>query len=99
MKIKINNIEFKANKPKARAWRELMEFDETKNELPFNEYVDSHVEMIVKSFANPNVTEDLLLDNLEVDEIMEIYRRLLVWFCELLSKKLDKIPNEPATVE
>ena len=99
MKIKINESEYKPNKPKAKPWRELMEFDETKSEIEFHEYVDAHVDIIAKSFANPAVTVDLLMDNLTVDEIMEIYRQLITWFCGLLSKKLDKIPNESVAVE
>jgi len=98
MEIKINNIKYKPNKPKAKPWREFMEFDETKAEIEFHEYVDAHVEIIIKSFANPALTADVIMDHLTVDEIMEIYRQIMTWFCELLSRKLDKIPNEQAAV-
>jgi len=76
-----------------------MEFDETKSEINFIEYVDAHAEIIAKSFNNPLVTADMLLDNLDVDELMSIYRQTITWYCDLLSKKLDKIPNGPAAVE
>lgn len=99
MKIEINNIEYKANKPKAKAWRELIQFDEDKASLDFKEYVDSHVDIIVRSFNNKDLTEDILIDNLEVDEIMEVYRKLMSWFCEILTKKLDQLPNDQATAE
>jgi len=99
MEIIINGKKYKPSKPKARAWRELMEFDETKSEINFIEYVDAHAEIIAKSFNNPLVTADMLLDNLDVDELMSIYRQTITWYCDLLSKKLDKIPNGPAAVE
>lgn len=99
MEIKINEKSYKPSKPKAKAWRELMEFDETKGEIDFTKYVDSHIEIIVKSFADPELTSDMLSENLEVDEILDIYREMVKWFCELLSKKMNQLPNDQPTAE
>lgn len=96
MEILINGKKHSPAKPKAKQWRELMEFDEIKSEIQFEKYVDSHIEIIVKSFNNPAVTVEALQDNFEVDELITIYRQLITYFCKLLSGKLDKIPNDPA---
>jgi hypothetical protein len=97
VEIIINNRKYKPGKSKAKMWRELMKFDEQKTDIPLEDFIDAHAEMIVKTFANPDITPELILENLDMDEILPLYTTVFKWFCSQLNAKAAKLPNdEPA---
>jgi hypothetical protein len=99
MNIKLGNKTYQPGKQKAKFWRKLAEFDDNKKDIPYNDFVDSHAEMIAKAFANPEVTAEKILDNYDIDEIIPLFRDISSWFFGQLYAKLNKIPNEQTTAE
>lgn len=89
--IKIDGKEYKAKKPKARAWRELMKFDENKKDIKTDEFIDKHAELIASLFED--LSADDILDNVDIDDILKIYHDVFLWITELISSKLSVIPN------
>lgn len=82
---------------KARAWRELMQFEEQHKNFKSAESVEKHCEIIAKLFG---VTTDDVLDNLDLDDVLPTYYRVLNYVVAILTSKLsgDK-KNEQETAE
>ena len=87
--LEINGKKIKAMPVKAKMWRKFMEFDEQKNDLKIEDYIDKHCELIAEVF--PDVTADDILDNVELDEIAVLYRAVFKYLTELINSKLAKV--------
>jgi len=94
MEINIDGKKYKPGKAKAKMWRELMLFDEEKAEIPLEDFIDAHAEMIVKTFANPDLTAEILVNQMDLEEILPLYTAVFKWFCAQLNAKIAKLPNE-----
>ena len=99
MEINIDGKKYKPNKPKARAWRELMLFDEQKADIALEDFIDAHAEIIVKTFGNQDLTAKMLINNLDLDEILPLYSSTFKWFCGQLNAKTAKLPNDVPAVQ
>jgi len=94
LKIKLNGKIYRAASPKAKVWRSVIKFDEIRTDLKTEDFIEAHAGIIAEAFAVPEVTTDAILDNLNIDEIVPLYFETFRWICELLNRKLKKIPNE-----
>ena len=83
--IVINGKTYRAQDPKARAWRRIMEFDEKRKELENKEYIDAHAKVIAEIF---DVPEDDILDNLNISDILQVYFECHTYMFKLLTSKL-----------
>ena len=92
--ININGKNYHPVAPKARVWREITKFDNERPGLPDVEFIDAHIGIIATVFNNPEITPDIILDNLDIDEIIPLYYETFRWIVEMLNNKLSKIPNE-----
>lgn len=99
MEITINGQKYKPGKSKAKMWRELMLFDETKTDISLEDFIDVHAEIIVKTFANQDLTANMLIDNLDLDEILPLYSSVFKWFCGQLNAKTATLPNDVPTAQ
>lgn len=71
---------------KARVWRELIQFDERREEIETKDFIDEHAKIIAFAFG---VTQDEILDNLGVEDILPTYKATLRYVISLLSAKID----------
>ena len=85
--IMINGKQIDLPPVKARFWREIIRFDEVREEISSKDFVDEHAKIIALAF---NVTQDEILDNLGVDDILPLYSNVLRYVIHLLSAKVGK---------
>jgi len=99
MEISINGEKYKPGKSKAKMWRELMLFDDQKADIPLEDFIDAHAEIIVKTFGNQDLTAKMLIDHMDLDEILPLYSSTFKWFCSQLNAKTAKLPNDVPAVQ
>ena len=99
MEIDINGKKYKHGKSKAKMWRELMQFDDQKADIPLEDFIDAHAEIIAKTFGNQDLTANMLIDNLDLDEILPLYSSAFKWFCGQLNAKTAKLPKDGPAVQ
>ena len=85
--ITINGKQISLPPVKARFWREIIHFDEVREEIETKDFVDEHARIIALAFG---VTQDEVLDNLSVDDILPTYAKTLRYVISLLSAKINK---------
>lgn len=83
--------------PKMKVWRKFLEFfDEDKEQLSLEEFLNQEVELIVLAFDRAEVTKDAIDDNIMVSDIVPLTRELFLWIQSTAFSKLAKLPNEEA---
>ena len=100
-KIKINGKIIQPAPPKMKVWREFLAFfDEDKQDMALEEYLDRTVDLIVLAFGQKEITKESIDENMEVADIVPLVREIFLWLQSLTFSKLVKIPNgetEPVT--
>ena len=100
-KIKINGKIIQPASPKMKVWREFLAFfDEDKQDMALEEYLDRNVDLIVLAFGQKEITKESIDENMEVADIVPLVREIFLWLQSLTFSKLVKIPNgetEPVT--
>lgn len=86
--IIVNNRMIEMPMPKARLWREIVKFEDERQSVSVDEFCDGHINIIARAFG---VTTDEIFDNIDVDEILPTYRRILTYIMQLLTSKLTGI--------
>lgn len=98
--IVINGKKHYPGKPKAKVWRELMEFEDSRGKIDIetiNFEVEKYANIIAKAFSNHEVTKELILEFIDLEDIIPLYSKTFDWFCALLRKKLANLPNVETT--
>ena len=93
-KIKISGKTYEMQEPRARMWRTFAEFDENKKNLSTAEFIDKHCEIIAMVFNG--VTADKLLDELNLSDVIKIYRDCYICLSELMTSKLQVLEKNSA---
>lgn len=84
--IIINGKPIEMPRPKARVWREIISFNEARRNLPTEDFINEHAKIIALAFR---VSEDDILDNLDVDEILPTYFNVFTCVVSLLTANLS----------
>lgn len=98
-KIKINGKEYTPAPVKAKVWREVMEFQDSKKDTDVTDWIDKHAEMIAKVFARPEVSEADVLANIDLSDIVPLYNQCFDYLVEEVNAKLSQIPNAAAAAD
>lgn len=98
LQIMINGKTYTPTEPKARIWREITAFNENRREIKEGEIIEAHVKIIALAF-NKEITEETLLENLELADILPLYFKIYNWIMEKITEKLKKIPNDETPTE
>ena len=86
--------------PKMRVWREFLAFfDQDKGQMPIDDFLDAHVNLIVLAFGKQEVTKDAVEDALEICEVVPFTRELFRWLQSQTFAKLVKLPNDQTGTE
>ena len=100
-KIVIDGKTYTPKSPKMKVWREFLAFfDEDKQDMALEEYLDRNVDLIVLAFGQKEITKESIDENMEVADIVPLVREIFLWLQSLTFSKLVKIPNgetEPVT--
>ena len=91
--IVIQGRTYQPNPPKARIWREVVAFEQAKYQGESVDFVDGHARIIADAFGRDEITPEVILDNLALEEVMPLYHDVYLWIMELIGKKLKQIPN------
>ena len=99
--IVIDGKTYTPKSPKMKVWREFLAFfDEEKQDMALEEYLDRNVDLIVLAFGQKEITKESIDENMEVADIVPLVREIFLWLQSLTFSKLVKIPNgetEPVT--
>lgn len=96
----INGKAVKPASPKMRVWREFLAFfDRDKGEMPIDDFLSAHLELIVLAFGKPEVTKEAVEDSLEICEVVPFTRELFRWLQSQTFAKLVNLPNAKAEAE
>ena len=97
-KLVIDGKEIMPNPPMTRLWREFVEFEKKRvsKELPFDTWLDSMAEMVAKGFSRDDVTTDLILDHVPMQDIVALYSTTYTWVLDQVYGAFTKIPNAEA---
>jgi len=86
--------------PKMKVWREFLAFfAQDKGQMPIDDFLGAHVNLIVLAFGKPEVTKEAVEDSLEICEVVPFTRELFRWLQSQTFAKLVKLPNAPAGTE
>ena len=87
--------------PKMRVWREFLAFfDQDKGQMPIDDFLDAHINLIVLAFGKPEeVTKETVEDSLEICEVVPFTRELFRWLQSQTFAKLVKLPNAETGTE
>lgn len=88
--LTLNGRTIEMPEPKARAWRRWAEFDQTKKDLRTEEYIEAHCRMLAELYGG-QVSEEELLDGLELSDVMKEYRAAADYLMQLLYAKFEAI--------
>lgn len=81
--------------PKMKVWRKFLEFfDEDKEQLSLEKFLNQEIELIILAFDRAEVTKEAIDDNIMVSDVVPLTRELFLWIQSLAFAKLVKLPNE-----
>lgn len=94
--IVINGVRVEPANPKMKVWREFQRSIE--NDL-YNkrlyEFLQEHIRLIIIAFGKPDVVnEDSIDENLEISEVVPLFRKLFIWLQAVIFERTVKFPNE-----
>lgn len=92
-KIIVDGKEYTPDEPKAIVWRHLMEFSDKQGEYMSNDWLDKYSVIISEVFARPEITPEAVLFNVQLNDIIPLYKICFDWVIAHVTEKLGKIPN------
>ena len=95
MNITLDGQEFIIDNPKAKAWRMIAKFETIRKDIPLENYTDFFAEVIVQIIDNPEITVELILTNIGIENIIAFYDKLACWIFSIINKKLSEVPPLP----
>ena len=99
-KLTINGKQVSPASPKMRVWRDFLAFfDRDKGEMPIDDFLSAHVDLIVLAFGKAEVTKEAVEDSLEICEVVPFTRELFHWLQSQTFAKLVNLPNAKAGME
>jgi hypothetical protein len=93
--ITLDGKKYTAGKPKVKLWREVVRFKEKfanvgmENETA----IDEMLRLMSVCFSNPEVTTEAIEEHLDLDQLSEVFGRIMLWIQEEINGKVSKIPN------
>ena len=93
--IVVNNKKITMPKPKIKLWRHMVKFTEQqqRGELDGEQLLDEMTNLVVVAFNHPDVTPEAIEDNLDFEELVEIFTYLGEWVNQVAATKMGQIPN------
>ena len=93
--ILVGNRKITMPKPKIKLWRQLIKFTEQqqRGELDGEQMLDEMTNLVVVAFNHPDVTPEAIEDNLDFEELVEIFTYLGEWVNQVAATKMGQIPN------
>jgi hypothetical protein len=93
--ILVNGKKITLPKPKIKLWRQLIAFSEKQNngELDAEETFDVMLDIVVGAFNHPDITKDVIEENLDMDDLNAIFVHIKSHVQGLAMLKGQQFPN------
>ena len=83
--LTIGEEKFEMIKFKSKQWREFFKFDSERGELPLQDLIDKHCEIIAMFFP---VSVEKLLEEIELADVLKIYHEIRIYLVQTVTSKL-----------
>lgn len=88
--ITIEGKTYELQRPKGVAWRKLLETDKNTREVFSEDFIENRCAYLALAFGD-GLTEEYLLNNMYLDEIMQAYREAVNYYIgQIVAPKLEK---------
>ncbi len=92
--ITVGNVVYTPSKsPMARSWRRIVEFQQNQMNIQAVDYIDEEAAIIAAAFGRAEITAAVVLDNVPLDAIDDLFTDTFLWYMWLLHHKYDESPN------
>lgn len=93
--IIINGKKYTMPKPKIKLWRHMIKFTEAQQngELEGENVLDEMTNLVVIAFNSPEVTRETVEENIDFDELTEIFKYIGEQVSSIYVKKVSQFPN------
>lgn len=78
--------------PKVQAWHDFVAFESGVIDTPAELYLEKMAELIASVFEE-EVTKDMVMDALRIDEIKPFFKKVFLWIVRLVNSRLEEVPN------
>ncbi len=96
--ITIEGKKYKANKPKVKLWRQIVEFNKNFGQVEdFNSNIDSYdamLELLANCFNVPEVTTESIENHVDLDQLLPMFQDVTTWVGGLLSESSAGLPGK-----
>lgn len=93
--IIISGKKYTMPKPKIRLWRCMIKFTEAqqKGELEGENVLDEMTNLVVIAFNSPEITKETVEENVDLDELIDIFKYIGEQVSSIYAKKAAQFPN------
>ena len=93
--ITLKGKTYTAPPPKVKLWREVTRFKEkfSAKEQGDEEALSEMERLIAAAFNHPEITAELIEDELDLDEFVPLFYQIAGWVAEVVSRKMTELPN------
>ena len=93
--ITLKGKTYTAPPPKVKLWREVTRFkDKFSDKEQGDEEALSEMErLIAAAFNHPEITAELIEEELNLDEFVPLFYQIAGWVAEVVSRKMTQLPN------
>ena len=88
--ITIGGKVYEMPKPKAGIWRKLMLLDKENTNLFSADFIEKRCEFMADAYGG-GLTAEFLLDNLDLDEVTQIYTKTTSYILSCIVPKLEEV--------
>lgn len=93
--ITINGKKHTMPKPKIKLWRHLIKFTEAQQsgELEGERVLDEMMNLVVIAFNSPEITKETVEENVDFDELVNLFKYIGQHVADISNAKMAQIPN------
>lgn len=93
--ITLKGKTYTAPPPKVKLWREVTRFKEkfSDKEQGDQEALSEMECLIAAAFNHPEITAELIEEELDLDEFVPLFYQIAGWVAEVVSRKMTELPN------
>jgi hypothetical protein len=96
--IKVGDKVYKAKEPKVRLWRKIVAFNKQFGKVDdMHENLEAYeamIDLIADCYGNPEITPEVVEDNIALSELMPTLEKVTGWVAHLLANLGEGVPGK-----
>ncbi len=99
--IIVGEKKYKPKKPKVKLWRKIVEYnrkyggEEEVADFHANiEIYEAILDLLAECFGNPEITPEIIEENVDLDELMPKFYEVTGWVAETLTQNAQQLPSK-----